>query len=119
MTLHFTSVRSLPSSESSTADSNLSLRSPVQTKITSMATSKEANHAELLWAQGLVAVSASNHNSILQALLKNIDIKKMGVSALDSHTKSKNQKNTAATLVSATPINTHFAGMIKSQFLYI
>ena len=43
----------------------------------------------------------------------------MGVSALDSHAKSKKHKNTVATLVSATLINTHFAGMIKSQFLYI
>ena len=43
----------------------------------------------------------------------------MGVSALDSHAKSKKYKNIVATLVSATPINTHFAGMIKPQFLYI
>ena len=50
---------------------------------------------------------------------KIINIKKMGVSALDSHAKSKKHKNTVATLVSATLINTHFAGMIKSQFLYI
>ena len=47
------------------------------------------------------------------------NIKKMGVSALDLHAKSKKHKNTIATLVSASPINTHFAGMIKSQFLYI
>ena len=50
---------------------------------------------------------------------KIINIKKMVVSALDSHAKSKKQKNTVATLVSATLINTHFAGLIKSQFLYI
>ena len=43
----------------------------------------------------------------------------MGVSALDSHAKSKKHKNTVDTLVSATPIRTQFAGMIKSQFLYV
>ena len=48
--LHFISVTSPPSSESLTADSNSSFHSPVQTMITSMATSKEANRAELLWA---------------------------------------------------------------------
>ena len=50
---------------------------------------------------------------------KIIDIKKIGMSALDLHVKSKKHKNNIATLVSATPINTHFAGMIKSQFLYV
>ena len=48
--LHFISVTSPPTSESSTADSNSSVRSLVQTTIASMATSKEANCAELLWA---------------------------------------------------------------------
>ena len=48
--LHFNSVTSPPTSESSTADSNSSVRSLVQTTIASMATSKEANCAELLWA---------------------------------------------------------------------
>ena len=47
---------------------------------------------------------------------KIIDIKKIGVSALDLHAKSKKHKNTVANLISATPINSHFAGMIKSQF---
>ena len=50
---------------------------------------------------------------------KIIDIKKMGVSALDSHAKREKHKNTVATLVSATPINTNFEGLIKSQLLYI
>ena len=53
-TLHFISVTSPPSSESSTADSNSSVRSPVQTTIISMATSKEANRAKLLWAHRTV-----------------------------------------------------------------
>ena len=48
-----------------------------------------------------------------------IDIKKMDVSALDSHAKIMKHKNTIPTLVSATPINSPFASMIKYQFLYI
>ena len=50
---------------------------------------------------------------------KIIDIKKMGVFALDLHAKSRKHKNTVATLVSASPIKTHFACIIKFQFLYI
>ena len=42
---------------------------------------------------------------------KIIDIKKMGVSTLDLHTYGKKHKNIVATLVSATPINTHFGGI--------
>ena len=40
------------------------------------------------------------------------------MSALELHAKSKKHKNTVGTLVSATPIDTRFAGMIKSQFVY-
>ena len=57
--LHFTSVRSPPSSESSTADSNSFVCSPVGTMITFMATLKEANHAELLWARRVVVCHQS------------------------------------------------------------
>ena len=47
-------------------------------------------------------VTATTHCKLCR---KTINIK-MGVSALDLHAKSKKHKNTVASLVSATPINT-------------
>lgn len=79
--LHFTSVTSPPFSESSTADANLSVRSPVQATITSMATSKEANCAELLWAYRAVMClqsyrSCLGHNGLFKSMFNDNQIAK-------------------------------------------
>ena len=77
--LHFTSVTS-PSSLESSANSN-SVRSPVQTTITSMATSKEANRAELLWAHRVVMwhqsySSCIGHNVLFKSMFNDSQIAK-------------------------------------------
>ena len=71
--LHLISVTSPPSSKSSTVDSNSAVHSAVQTTIISMATSKEANRAELLWAHRVVMCHQSYRSCLgLNRLFKSM-----------------------------------------------